>query len=328
MTVSNPKFPKINYNDFTIRILATFLAAYIVTEYGGNEPLLPRLVTLEFYIEFGTSFFITFLLVEYIYRITRYLDSRYPWDLKLAQRIVLQILTGILLPTLSAYLMAAVYFAILSANITETNYHLYALPFIASLITLFNGYYLVRYLIIKAQENNHGGVSILQTDRLSPLHKSSNSAVQFSTTPPFNEEQAIENNNPTPTNSNANEKEVFLVNTVLQTIPIRTEDICSFYRSSGINYVRKYGQTVNDAYIISQTLKEVEEQISPIQFFRINRQMIISFKSCVSFRNGKGKSLELTVHPPHIDGENGMKELPFVTVSEDRVREFRAWIER
>ena len=324
-TPNHPKHPKIAYNDFSIRLFATFLAAYIVTEYGGNEPLLPRLLTIEFYLEFGTSFLITFILIEYIYRITVYLDRRHPWDIRLPQRIILQILIGILLPSLLAYLMAAIYFALLGANITDTNYHLYALPFIASLITLFNGYYLIRFLFIKMQtsendlisiNNNYQFTSYANGNGDTALHQS-HAGVALSDTDIQEESAPV-----------IGEREVFIVNTLLQTIPLRMEDVCSFYRSSGINYVRTYDQTVNDAYIISQSLKEVEEQISSAQFFRINRQMIISFKSCISFRNGKGKSLELTVHPPHVDGEDGMKELPYVTVSEDRAKQFRIWIER
>ncbi len=124
------------------------------------------------------------------------------------------------------------------------------------------------------------------------------------------------------------ERKIFIVNTLHQSIPVRTEDICCFFRANGLYYCRTYSQTISQAYIIPQTLKEIEELIDPVMFFRINRRMIVRFTSCVSFRSGKGKNLELIIDPAHVDLEVGKQEQPFVTVSEDRVREFRAWIDR
>lgn len=45
--------------------------------------------------------------------------------------------------------------------------------------------------------------------------------------------------------------------------------------------------------------------LDPDQFFRINRDMMVSFKSCVSFSPGTGKNLELIAKPKHVD-ENGI----------------------
>lgn len=322
----------IRYNDLSVRIIASLIAAHIVTEYGGTAPWLPRLLTKEYYIEFGTTLLITFLLVEYIYRIVLFMDKRYPWGEHLLQRICLQFVLGVIIPSLGAFLMAALYFNFYGVNILKLNYHLYALPFITSLITLFNFYYLIRYLLIERAVLNAG-------------YQKDNSVVTFSSnghhpekTDPgkeeFSKSTTIGNRSGEPQaevpagNTEATERKIFIVNTLHQSIPVRTEDICCFFRANGLYYCRTYSQTISQAYIIPQTLKEIEELIDPVMFFRINRRMIVRFTSCVSFRSGKGKNLELIIDPAHVDLEVGQQEQPFVTVSEDRVKEFRAWIDR
>lgn len=322
----------IRYNDLSVRIIASLIAAHIVTEYGGTEPWLPRLLTKEYYIEFGTTLLITFLLVEYIYRTVLILDKLYPWGEHLLQRICLQIFLGVIIPSMGAFLMAALYFNFYGVNILALNYHLYALPFITSLITLFNVYYLIRYLLIERAVLKEG----YQKD--SPVVTFSSNGHHPEKTEPGKEElskpttignrsaESLPEGNMG--NSESTERKIFIVNTLQQSIPVRTEDICCFFRANGLYYCRTFTQSISQAYIIPQTLKEIEEVVDPLMFFRINRRMIVRFTSCVSFRSGKGKNLELIIDPAHVDLEVGKQEQPFVTVSEDRVKEFRAWIDR
>ncbi|PSK90797.1 LytTr DNA-binding domain-containing protein [Taibaiella chishuiensis] len=286
-----------------------------------------------YYIEFGTTLLITTLLVESIYRVTCFLDLRYPWNESLPQRIFLQFLLGVVMPTVTSYLLAAVYFGVQGYDITDYNYHLYALPFIAVLITLFNAYYYLRYVVAEKayyknlQESNHSAMSFSKNGHSKTVAESSQEVLVEAVA----NSQSKEGSHSKPAAAAQNEityREVFMVITPLRTIPIRMDDICSFYRVNGVNFLRTYDQKASDAYVITQTLKEVEEQINPSQFFRINRQMIISFNSCVSFRNGKGKTLELIIEPKHADYENKMVDQPFVMVSEDRSQAFRVWVER
>lgn len=334
METPSQSFPKrIRYNDRKTRIIAIILAAHIITEYGGSSPWLPRLLTLMYYIEFGTTLLITALLVEGIYRITCFLDLRYPWDEFLLKRVLLQFMLGMVLPTVGSYLLAAAYFGIQGFDITDYNYHLYALPFIALLITLFNVYYYLRFVVAEKafyknlQARNNSSVSFSKNGHIKPAAENSEQVLEEAVANAQNHEVA--QNRPGASAQNENTyREVFMVITPVRTIPIRMDDICSFYRANGVNFLRTYEQTASDAYIITQTLKEVEEQVNPSQFFRINRQMMISFKSCVSFRNGKGKTLELIIEPKHADYENKMAELPYVMVSEDRSQAFRVWVDR
>lgn len=332
-THAHPFPRRIRYKDRKIRIIAIILAAHIITEYGGSSPWLPRLLTLMYYIEFGTTLLITALLVEYIYRITCFLDLRYPWNESLLKRVLLQFLLGVVTPTVSSYLLAAAYFGIQGFDITDYNYHLYALPFIALLITMFNVYYYLRYVIAEKafyknlQQSNHSAVSFSKNGHSKTVAESSQEVLEEVVANSQSREKG-QNRPAAPAQSENTYREVFMVITPLRTIPIRMDEICSFYRANGVNFLRTYDQKASDAYVITQTLKEVEEQINPSQFFRINRQMMISFKSCVSFRNGKGKTLELIVEPKHVDYENKMAELPYVMVSEDRSQAFRVWVDR
>src|SRR3546814_20824755 len=61
-------------------------------------------------------------------------------------RVIFQVILCIALPVLVDFLLASFYFWIFGANILDTSYMMYSMPYIASFLTLFNVYYLAYYL--------------------------------------------------------------------------------------------------------------------------------------------------------------------------------------
>lgn len=192
----------IAYNDGLTRLIFTVIGAHIVTEYGGDEPWLSRIMTTEYYIEFGSTFAITLLDTYLIYLATRKLDQQFSWIEHPFQRAVLQFFFGVIIPTLITFLLAALYFKAYGMNILDTNYHLYALPFIASLIFIFNVYYLVRYLVYWAKSGNNKPIAE------APAEKGVKSLV--------------------------------IVHTPTGSQPYAIENIAYFYRSSGKVFIRPF----------------------------------------------------------------------------------------
>lgn len=285
-TLAHP-IKRIRYNDRKIRIIAIIIASYIVTEYGGNSPLLPRLLTLMYYIEFGATLIITTILVETIYRITRFLDIRYPWNESLLKRILLQFLLGVIFPTVGSYLLAALYFGVQGYDIIDYNFHIYALPFIALLITLFNVYYFVRYLLAeRAYYKRIDPLLDRMEERTTPLQLS-------------NENRA---------------NGIFIVHTVNKSFPIDIADIAYFFREANHVFLRPFD---GEDYLLNQSLDQIEKDLNHSGFFRVARHMLISHNSLIDYRPLNFGKLAVTLNPPFREP---------VTASKPLARNFRAWV--
>ena len=107
-------------------------------------------------------------------------------------------------------------------------------------------------------------------------------------------------------------KERFLIKNGQQYKAIQTEDIAYFYHHKGLNYLKTNEQTL----VIDHSLDHLVEELDPKQFFRINRQMIVSFKSVESINTFFNSRLLLTLNP-----ESKIEAI----VSRDRVYEFKKW---
>lgn len=278
--------------DLPIRIIASLVAAYIVTEYGGNEPLLPRLLDPTYYVEFGSTLLITLLDIHTVFLATRWLDRRYDWHAVPLIRIPLQLLLGVLLPTVITFLLATAYFRSYGINILDTNYHLYALPFIALLITLCNVYYYVRYLLAEREGLQQARQQTASTARFFAI-----------------------SNAPSAPGEGAN-KTMFLAQTPTRTIPVPVSDIAYFFRERGRVYVR-LGNGMD--YFLSQSLEQIEATLDNQVFFRAARHAIVSKNAVSAFCYLDYGKLGLSLKPDY-------KEM--LVVSKLQARDFKKWLDR
>jgi DNA-binding LytR/AlgR family response regulator len=69
---------------------------------------------------------------------------------------------------------------------------------------------------------------------------------------------------------------------------------------------------------LENTLEELEGQLDPSEFFRINRKMIVSSKSISRIDPYSNNRLQLTLQP-NFDEE--------VVVSRHRTTEFKGWLD-
>lgn len=313
--------PKSALNPFEklLRYVLAVLAAHYIVVNGTTQSFIDLLLIRGYYVEMGFSIAVAFILVTWVNYVNVRLDRRYGWEKNIAERITWQVLLGFMVPALVEFFLVAIYFKVLgNINILETRFIKNEYRIVLIMICFFNLYCVARYFYHQWRVTRE---EFDAYKNLVPIDK-------YSGTDTFTALLNEDSNHVAPVVQENPKREIFIVQTTVRTIPVKMEDICSFYRANGCYYLRAYNQTVNEAYIIPQTLKEVEELIDPLRFFRINRKMIISFDSFVSYRQGNGKMLELVVNPSHVDTENGTKELPFVVVSEDRVKAFKAWIDR
>ena len=143
---------------FSFRIIAVLAASLYVSELGSIKSIFERLLTIEFYYEFGVTFLIAFTVTELIYRINKWLSKTYPLHNHTGMRIILQVICGLILPCILVFLMAALYFAVNNVNIFKTDYLVFVFPLVVVLLILLNllfilvPYFVHAYRIQKEKE--------------------------------------------------------------------------------------------------------------------------------------------------------------------------------
>lgn len=106
----------------------------------------------------------------------------------------------------------------------------------------------------------------------------------------------------------------FLVKQGQKHLPIETENIAYFFVDDRIIFFKTKD---NKKFIVDYTMDEIEEQLDPKRFFRINRSFIISIESIYQLHDYVNSRLLLRL-TPEIDKE--------VLVSREKVYEFKKWI--
>jgi two-component system response regulator LytT len=110
-------------------------------------------------------------------------------------------------------------------------------------------------------------------------------------------------------------KTKFLIKTGLKFKSVSVSDIAYFYSESGTSYIMTQK---GDNMIVDMSLDQIEIEVDPKHFFRINRHMIVnenSIKEIDSFFNGR---LILDVVP---------KQDEATIVSRDKVKHFKSWLD-
>lgn len=109
-------------------------------------------------------------------------------------------------------------------------------------------------------------------------------------------------------------KSRFLIKLGQQLSFIPTTEIQYFFSSEGLVYLKTQH---NKKHLLDQSLDQLQQELDPKQFFRINRKAIICIKSIQKIHPYFNSRLKITVQPkPGFD----------MIVSRDRVASFKNWL--
>ncbi|MCZ8353646.1 MAG: LytTR family DNA-binding domain-containing protein [Cyclobacteriaceae bacterium] len=111
-------------------------------------------------------------------------------------------------------------------------------------------------------------------------------------------------------------KQRFLVKMGQRLVFIETEKIANFYADGKTVYLIPFQE--NKKYIADYTLEELEQQLPPDLFFRINRKHIINIKSITEVK-GNNANLEIKTANPVVQT---------LVVSRDRATAFKQWLDQ
>jgi len=248
--------------------------------YGEEISLFEAMLTQIYYVAMSGSILIAFLLINFVRWVYLKLDRRFDWRAKPVERASLQVLLGLVAPGLLAFLLAYAYFAIRGLRILKTYYLRFDYPIILVLLLLLNLYYLAYYFFAQLKITERAVVN-------TPLITSES-------------EEPVQ--------------QTFMVNQGAKSIPVPVSDIAYFFREGDYNFLRSF---TGDDFPIVQSLDEIEEVLSNRDFFRANRQTLVSRKACAQFEALPYNKLELFTSPGY--------RLQIV-ISQKKSKNFRDWI--
>ena len=115
---------------------------------------------------------------------------------------------------------------------------------------------------------------------------------------------------------NTDYKRKFLVKRGSDYVSVRAEDIAYFYASHKIVcLVNKQGQK----FILDESLAELEEQLDPAMFYRINRKYLVNVNAIQRIRSYPKSKLQLDLTPT-VEEE--------VLIAQENVSAFKEWMGR
>lgn len=110
-------------------------------------------------------------------------------------------------------------------------------------------------------------------------------------------------------------KHKFLIKTGLKYRSISVNQIAYFYSTEGYTYIKTGG---DESLLIDFSLDEIENQLDPAVFFRINRQMIVKGDHIISIDSFFNGRLSLELNPSFSES---------VIVSRPKVKSFKTWLD-
>jgi len=106
----------------------------------------------------------------------------------------------------------------------------------------------------------------------------------------------------------------FLLNRSNQLIPVMAQDIAYFFTQNKVVYVVDKN---NQKYHTDQSLEELIQQLNPKDFFRANRQFILSIHCIQKIHHYGNAKLKIDISPACEE---------FIVISKAKVREFKNWV--
>ena len=130
------------YPNFWFKIPIAFFAANLIILYEERPSLTVIFTTPYYYYALIPNILMAYLLISFVFWVTRLLDYHYPWNKGHQLRLKRQIIGGVLIPVIPSFLMATIYFAAYGINIFETVYLSRYLQQIIFMLLALNGFVL------------------------------------------------------------------------------------------------------------------------------------------------------------------------------------------
>jgi LytTr DNA-binding domain len=271
----------------------------------------------EYYVRDSVVVFtLVFLVLLYYYFIHHKYLYQISFEKQFVKRLGFQFLLGLFIPALLVWLVLYYYLIIFQGNtFAEVTYATIEFPVSVAVLVALNILFIAIYYFTEnekiktklgAVENELFHIQGLQAQTALP-----NSGVEESETPTENKKEATSN-----TTSTKSKTSIIIVSSGKKNLPIATNNIAYIFKSEEYTFLQTRD---GNKFMMNYTLEELMGLLDDQEFFRANRQIIISLQSCQSFCNEENGKISLELSPS-FQGD--------AIISQKKAPEFRKWLER
>lgn len=266
------------FEDFLFRLICAVCGAHVMVVFGVKTTFFEAILNPVYYKAMAGSLLIALPVVEYTGFVTRRLDSRYDWLEMPLQRLLFQFLLGIFATCTMAFLLASLYFYTRGINIFDTLYLRFDFPVVVILVVLMNVSFILQYYYRYARSHRMQGKTVASSSLPS---------------------QKIDN---------------LIARAGNRTISVASGQVAFFYLEDDIRCLRTLD---GRRLMVGESLEELEGKLNPADFFRANRQVIVSRKACEGYASIEFGKLQLICKPAfHAE----------IIVGQRKAKEFRGWL--
>ena len=280
------------YRNKKFRITIAVAAAFYMVIHGTRFDVYRALTSPAFYLVLAISFAAALLLIEFVHYFTQKLDIEYGWRSRFKERLVAQLLLGVIVPLVIDTIIFSVYFSFLGQNIFENGFFHIDLPYIAALLLLLNFYYCLCYFMLTSERYAEQRVAL-----------------------------ALQGSNRNRENDNGT---TFEISTKGQHLYLKTDEIVCFYRNNRNVYLITQNEK---EYPVKYTISQLQERYGYNGFSRINRGMLINLQMVTGYATGERKNtLQLILSEKHNGLISQLGKTQF-QVTKEYLKEFKVLFE-
>ncbi|MBD0257241.1 MAG: LytTR family transcriptional regulator DNA-binding domain-containing protein [Cytophagales bacterium] len=296
------------YRDFRVRLAGSFALSHFIEVLGREESFFYLLLQKFYYVDLFSGAAIAFLVWSTIRWVTRYQDRHAPWETEPLRRSLLQGTLGIFAPALLLHLLTYLQFTyLLGQRMEDTTWLTYELPVCVLIFILLNAYYLAAYFSYRYHQLRAQTVPGEPASDLLTATVTAPVPVETVSRPPAPAEES---------GAEKPKRKVFILQKGARSVPVRVEDIAYIHKAQEYNFLYTFS---NEKYLMDDSLDEAFAALEEKDFFRANRQTIISFRACQYYLALDYGKLEVFLQPP--------AEEP-VVISQKRGPAFKEWMQR
>ncbi len=306
------------YKDIKIKIVGILIFAFFYRHIGERATFLYLIQTKQYYIDMLACIVSTFIFWEIAKRVILYADKYYPWERDLLKRIVFQWLTtfGIITPLQIVIIFVYNFHIVYRPENFDFSAVFYTdVPLVWLLFSVMQMIYAVLYLrnfiqIIENKQSDEINQLVNEYQQLCITYEALKAqlAILQANFLATKDTQKIE------ASTTSSQEQHLLVQQGNALIPLVLKEVAYIFKINDFTLIRTFERK---DFGIDATLEKLEEILPKKDFFRLNRQMIISKKSVKQIKpENYGKlNVELT---PTYEEEAG--------VSRTKAQEFRQWL--
>ncbi len=307
------------YKDTKIKIIGILIFAFFYRHIGERATFLYLIQTMQYYIDMLACIISTFVFWEIAKRVILYADKHYPWEKDLLKRGVFQWLTtfGVITPLQIAIIFIYNFHIVYRPENFDFSAVFYTdIPLVWLLFSVMQLIYAILYFqnyIQVTEDKQSNEINQLSNDyqHLYVAHEALKAqlVVLQANIPVIKDTEKVETYY-----TASSQEQHLLVQQGNALVPLALKEVAYIFKINDFTLIRTFERK---DFGIDATLERLEDILPVADFFRLNRQMIVSKKSIKQIKPENYGKLNVELTPAYEEDAG---------VSRIKAQEFRQWL--